>query len=47
MATTASTVVSTGDITVYSDSELSEVTYDTYPFKTVNNDTDAFPKLLA
>ena len=43
----ASTVVTCGDFTVYSDSELSEVTYDTYPFKTVDNDTDAFPKLLA
>ena len=43
----ASTVVTTGSLTVYSDSELSEVTYDTYPFKTVDNDTDAYPKLLA
>lgn len=43
----ASTVVTVGDLTVYADSELSEVTYETYPFKTVDNDTDAYPKLLA
>lgn len=43
----ASTVVTTGSLTVYSDSELSEVTYETYPFKTVDNDTDSYPKLLA
>ena len=40
-------VVTAGTLTVYSDSELSEVTYDTYPFKTVDNDTDVYPKLLA
>ena len=43
----ASTVVTTNNISVYSDSELSEVTYETYPFKTEDNDTDAYPKLLA
>lgn len=43
----ATTVVTTGSLTVYSDSELSEVTYSTYPFKTVDNDTDDYPKLLA
>lgn len=43
----ATTAVTVGNLTVYSDSELSEVTYDTYPFQTVDNDTDAYPKLLA
>lgn len=43
----ASTVVTTGDLTVFANSELSEVTYDSYPFQTEDNDTDAYPKLLA
>lgn len=43
----ASTVVTTGNVMVYSDSELSEVDYDSYPFQTEDHDTDAYPKLLA
>lgn len=43
----ASTVVTVGKLTVYSDSELSDVTYDTYPFKTVDHDTNDYPNLLA
>lgn len=42
----ATTVVTTGPLTVYSDSELSEVTYDNYPFQTATNSTD-HPRLLA
>ena len=43
----ATTVVSTSNVTVYSDSELSEVSYDSYPFQTEKNDTDDYPRLLA
>lgn len=44
-------VVTPGPLTVYSDSELSEVTYDAYPFKTfatvTGHPTVSYPKLLA
>lgn len=43
----ASTVVSFDSIRISSDSELSEVTYDTYPFQTVDHDTTDYPRLLA
>lgn len=43
----ASTVVTFDSIRVSSDSVLSEVTYDTYPFRTVDHDTVDYPKLLA
>ena len=43
----ATTVVTAGDLTVYSDSELSEVTYDSYPFQTEAGSTESYPKLLA
>lgn len=43
----ASTVVTLGDIMVYSDSELSEVDYDSYPFQTDSASTESYPKLLA
>lgn len=41
------TIVTADSLSVYYDSELSEVTYDTYPFMTEDNDTDVYPKLLA
>lgn len=43
----ASTVVSTDTLTVFADSELSEVTYDSYPFQTEAPSTESYPKLLA
>lgn len=47
----STTVVSTGSLTVYSDSELSEVTYDEYPFMTAahatGHPTTVPPRLLA
>lgn len=42
----STTAVSTGSLSVYSDSSLSEVTYDGYPFQTATNSTD-HPRLLA
>lgn len=41
-----SVLVSPGTLTVSTDSELSEVTYDNYPFQTATNSTD-HPRLLA
>lgn len=42
----ASSVV-TQSVDVYANVELSEVTYDNYPFRTQNHDTADYPKLLA
>lgn len=42
----ATTVVTASSVTVSSDSELSEVSYDNYPFRTATNSTD-HPRLLA
>lgn len=42
----ATTVVTFSNISVYADSELSEVTYDSYPFRTATSSTDR-PRLLA
>ena len=42
----ATTVVTTSSVSIYSDSELSEVSYDNYPFQTATNSTD-HPRLLA
>nr|QJB20290.1 MAG: major capsid protein [Microvirus sp.] len=43
----ATTVITAGDLTIYSDSELSEVTYESYPFQTEAASTESYPKLLA
>lgn len=43
----SSTEVTPQKIDVYRESVLSEVSYDNYPFRTVNKDKDAYPKLLA
>lgn len=43
----STTALTTQGIDVYSDSELSEVDYDTYPFRTQINDDAKHPKLLA
>ena len=43
----ATTVVTTQPVNIYRDSELSEVSYDNYPFRTDKNDTADYPKLLA
>lgn len=43
----ASTVVTTQMVNVYADSELKEVDYDNYPFRTQLHDTVDYPKLLA
>lgn len=43
----ATTLITTQTVDVYSDSELSEVDYDNYPFRTEKNDTADYPKLLA
>ena len=43
----ATTAVTTQAINIYANSELSEVNYDTYPFRTQKNDTADHPKLLA
>lgn len=43
----ATTVVTIGQMNIYSDSKLSEVTYDSYPFQTEDHDTTDYPKLLA
>ena len=43
----ATTVVTTQMVDVYADSELSEVSYDSYPFRTDKNNTPDYPKLLA
>lgn len=42
-----STSVTTQAVDVYSNSELSEVDYDSYPFRTDKNNTADYPKLLA
>lgn len=42
-----STAVTTQSINIYSDSELSGVDYDSYPFRTQKNDNADYPKLLA
>lgn len=39
--------ITTQSVDVYSDSPLSEVEYDKYPFRTQSKDTDAYPRLLA
>lgn len=39
--------VTAGNLDVFTHEELTEVTYDSYPFKTKDKDTDASPKLLA
>lgn len=43
----AATVVTTQMVNVYADSELQEVDYDNYPFRTQLHDTADYPKLLA
>nr|DAH73806.1 MAG TPA: Major capsid protein [Microviridae sp.] len=43
----ASTAVTTQSVDVYADSELKEVDYDSYPFRTELHDTTGYPKLLA
>lgn len=43
----ATTVVTTQTVNVYADSDLLEVDYDDYPFRTQKNDTADYPKLLA
>lgn len=43
----SSTAVTTQSVDVYSDSELKEVDYDSYPFRTELHDTADYPKLLA
>lgn len=43
----STTAITTQSVDVYANSELSEVTYDTYPFRTQKNDTADYPKLLA
>lgn len=43
----ATTVVTTQTVDVYANSELSEVDYDNYPFRTQKNDSADYPKLLA
>lgn len=43
----ALTAVTTQSVDVYSNSELSEVVYDDYPFRTQFHDTADYPKLLA
>ena len=41
------TAITTQSVNVYADSELSEVSYDNYPFRSQKNDTADYPKLLA
>ena len=43
----ASTAITTQSVNVYSNSKLSEVVYDNYPFRSQKNDTADYPKLLA
>lgn len=43
----SATAVTTQSVDVYANVGLSEVTYDTYPFRTQNNNTAEYPKLLA
>lgn len=43
----SATAVTTQSVDVYANVGLSEVTYDTYPFRTQKNNTAEYPKLLA
>ena len=43
----STTAVTTQSVDVYANNGLSEVTYDTYPFRTPKNNTADYPKLLA
>lgn len=43
----ATTAITTQGVDIYANSELSEVAYDTYPFRTEKNDSADYPKLLA
>lgn len=45
--TSSTTVVTTQTVNIYADSDLSEVVYDNYPFRTQFHDSSDYPKLLA